>query len=159
MLEFNGTLIVIVISFVVFMIMMQYVFYKPMMEMKQQRDSYVDTNCRLADNADDDSHGLIKEFNNKISKAKAKSNEIVSAEIETANKERAKILQEKQNMMQNKIETAEKTIEEEKNDSIENLKPQIVALAQEISSKILKEDVVIANVTPEIIERTLNNNR
>ncbi len=157
MLEFNGTIIVIVISFVVFMIMMQYVFYKPMIEMKDQRDSYVDTNRRLADNADDKSQGLIKEFNSKISNAKVKSNEIVSAEIKAANKERANILQEKQNVMQNKIEVAENKIEEEKNDSIENLKPQIVALAQEISSKILKEDVVIANVTPEIIERTLNN--
>ncbi len=157
MLEFNGTFIVIVISFVVFMIIMQYIFYKPMMEMKAQRDAYVDTNRRLADNADGESQGLIKEFNNKIFNAKAKSNEIVSAEIETANKERTKILQEKQNIMQDKIETAEQKIEEEKNNSIENLKPQIVALAQEISSKILNEDVVIANVTPELIEKTLNN--
>ena len=46
MIEFNATLIVAILSFVVFMVIMNAIFYRPILNIIRKREDYIDTNYK-----------------------------------------------------------------------------------------------------------------
>lgn len=156
LLQFDGTLIVMAISFIVFMIIMQYIFYAPMSEVRENRENYIDSNKKSANIASDEAENLAKSYTNKITQARMQANNIVFEKTNATKQEKAGILQNTNNETNNNINIARENIEKDRQQAIETLKPEVLALAHSISTKVLGEEIAISGISQEMIDKTLN---
>lgn len=156
MLEFDGTLLIIIISFVIFIFVMQKIFYAPVTEVRNERRNYIDKNLEFAQKARNESVRLTKDYEIAVSKAKIEASNIVSASTLSAGKEKTKILEDTSKIVNNKINQEKEMVLKDKNNAIETLKPQIISLAHFISAKILGEEVPMSGTTQEMINNVVN---
>ena len=155
MLEFNGTFIVLAISFVFFVILENFIFYRPLKKVMDERADYIRQNEIKADENSSAAKNLIDEKDEKITNAKSKSAQILSdVNAKTQEKFDIELKQAKQNS--NNILNEEKVkLEEEKNQVKNELKKEIGNYASDIISKILKKEVAVVNVSDEVLEKAM----
>ena len=155
MIELNGTSIVLAISFVIFVILLNFLFYKPLKKVMEERAKYIQDNKDDADTNNAKTQQLIQEKDAKISEAKKKSFDYLN-EINLNVKEKLDIA-----INGAKAEFKQKTdkqiidLKNEKAEVLNSMKGEIAQISSEISSKILGKKTVIANVSDEIIEKAL----
>jgi len=156
MLELNGTLLVVAISFIVFLLIMQKIFYAPMTEVRGERARYIENNNNLATKSIEETENLTKNYNVKIATARTNANKAVIKATDQANKKKQSKLEESSQLVSVQIDSARENILKDKNNAIDTLKPQIISLAQSISSKVLGEEIPLSGVSPEMIDRAMN---
>jgi len=155
MLEFNGTAIVLAISFVIFVILENVIFYKPMKKVLDERENYIADNEKSANDNLSTAQALVEEKDQKIAEAKGKSSQLLNeTSLKTQEKFDAAVKDAKQNS-NSKLEELKNNLESEKLAAQEELKKEIGTYAANIISKILKKDVSMVNVQDEVIEKAL----
>ncbi len=155
MLEFNGTTIVIAISFILFVIIENLIFYKPMKKTLEERENYITSNESDAENNFSKAKFLLEEKAKKIAEAKGKSSQILNeTSLKTQEAFDAAVKETKHNS-NNKLNEIKKTLEEEKISAQNELRKDIGIHATAIISKILKKDVAMVNVNDEIIDKAM----
>ncbi len=155
MIELNGTSIVLAISFVIFVILLNFLFYKPMKKVMEERTKYIQDNKDDAETNISKTQKLIEEKDAKIAKAKKQSFDFLN--------ETNLNVKEKLDIAVNgaKAEFKQKTdkqiadLKREKEEVLNSMKGEIAELSSEISSKVLGKKTTIANVSDEIIEKAL----
>ncbi len=156
LLTINGTILFIVLSFVLFTIIMNKVFYGPITQIRQKRRDYVKSIKSEATNAQEKAEELRKEHIEKIMSAKKKVSEKTSEVMNEANQEKTKILDEKRQDMIKFLEQGRQKIREERHKTFSELKENISSYAFDISKKILNEEIPIVGVSQEAIDRAIN---
>lgn len=156
MLDINGTLIIVFVSFLVFMVIMQKIFYAPMTEIRKERRNYVDGNLNQAKATREEAENILKDYDNKITQARIKANNIVFEHTSSANKDKAKVIENTINEVSNQIKDERESIINDKSVAKEALKAEIISLAHSISAKILGEEVSLSGNTEEMINRSIN---
>ena len=155
MIELNGTSIVLAISFVIFVILLNFLFYKPMKRVMEERAKYIQDNKDDAETNNSKTQKLIEEKDAKILEAKRQSFDHLN-EINLNVKEKLDIA-----INGAKAEFKQKTdkqfadLKHEKEEVLSSLKAEIAQISSEISSKVLGKKTTIANVSDEIIEKAL----
>ena len=155
MIELNGTSIVLAISFVIFVILLNFLFYKPMKKVMEERAKYIQDNKDDAETNNSKTQKLIEEKDAKILEAKRQSFDHLN-EINLNVKEKLDIA-----INGAKAEFKQKTdkqfadLKHEKEEVLSSLKAEIAQISSEISSKVLGKKTTIANVSDEIIEKAL----
>ena len=155
MLEFNGTAIVLAISFVIFVILENFIFYRPMRKVLEERAAYIEKNSKEADKNYNDAQSLVEEKDKKISDAKGKSAQLLN---ETSLKTQAEFdssIKEAKKNSNSKIEEIKKNLEIEKIEAQKALRNEIGLHAASIVSKILKKEVAMVNVSDEILDKAM----
>jgi F-type H+-transporting ATPase subunit b len=156
LLQLDGTLILMAISFIIFMVIMQKIFYAPMTEVRKERDNYIEDTRNKARRAREQAALMQAEYDSKISQAKTTASGIVSKSTSTADNEKKAILEQKNQKLNEQINLAKKNILKDKNAAQEALKLQVSSLAQSISTKILGEEIPITGISEEIINKHMN---
>ena len=136
MLEFNGTFIVLGISFVIFVILENFIFYRPMKNVLSQRAEYIRENESSADK----SYKSAKILNESINKEQEKFDSAVK---------------EAKNNSNNEIVQMQEKLSQEQTMAKNELKKEIGIFASEIISKILKKEVSVVNLNDEVIEKAM----
>lgn len=155
MLEFNGTAIVLAISFVIFVILENVIFYKPMKKVLDERENYIADNEKSANDNLSTAQALVEEKDQKIAEAKGKSSQLLNeTSLKTQEKFDAAVKDAKQNS-NSKLEELKNNLEAEKLAAQDELKKEIGTYAANIISKILKKDVSMVNLQDEVIEKAL----
>lgn len=155
MLEFNGTAIVLAISFVIFVILENFIFYKPMKKVLDERENYIADNEKSASDNLTTAQSLVEEKDKKIAEAKGKSSQLLNeTSLKTQEKFDAAVKDAKQNSNA-KLDELKNNLEEEKTAAQDELKKEIGTYAANIISKILKKEVSMVNVQDEVIEKAL----
>ena len=155
MLEFNGTLLVIAISFIIFVILENFIFYRPMKKILKDRADYIEKNETEANNNISAAKSLEEERDEKIATAKGESSQIINdMSYETQQKFDVAVKEAKINSNQ-KLEEMKNKLEMEKLEVQNALRSEIAIHASKIVSKILKKDVAMVNVNDEIIDKAL----
>ena len=155
MLELDGTILVLAISFIIFVIIMQKIFYSPMAEVREERNNYISGNVKLAEDAVEEANKLLKNHESEITQSRIKASHLVSQSTTNANKEKARILEEVSQKADEKINFDREIIQRDKLNAKEALRQDVLALAFSISNKILGEEHSISGVTPEMIDKVL----
>lgn len=156
MLELDGTLILMAISFLVFMVIMQKIFFTPMTEVRKERDNYIEETRNQARHTKEQAAIIEAEYNSKINQARAASNNLVQKSTSAANLEKSALLEQKNQKINEQLSIARENILNDKNAAQEVLKQQVSSLAQNISTKILGEEIPISGITPEMINKYMN---
>ena len=156
MLQFDGTLIVLAISFILFTFIMQWIFYGPMTKVRKNRENYVQGNLDAAQQAVEEAKKLSAQRDEKIALAKKTSTETVSKSTHQANKNKAVMVEEANKLAQDEFAQKKEEIAQDKAQARDALKEHVVQLAHSISTKVLQKEVPMSGVSHEMIERALN---
>ena len=137
MFEFNATLIVAMFSFVVFMFIMNAIFYRPILNIIRKRENYVNGNYETAKTLESKAEEYNTEYQKKLNNAKEQEREVLSAKIDNAQKKSFKTTQEANEQAKIQIASNKELIEKDKNELIDNINSNIINnLASDIVRKI-----------------------
>ncbi len=137
MFEFNATLIVAMFSFVVFMFIMNAIFYRPILNIIRKRENYVNGNYETAKTLESKAEEYNTEYQKKLNNAKEQEREVLSAKIDNAQKKSFKTTQEANEQAKIQIASNKELIEKDKNELINSINSDLVNnLASDIIKKI-----------------------
>jgi len=123
-MEFNATFAVTVISFLVFVFLMNAILYRPLENIVEEREKLLADNCNDADNAKKQAESLLKQKAELIAKSKIEAKRLIDAKIkegydrsaETVKNARLKsmeFLKEQKNMLESQSRVIEQNFEAE----------------------------------------------
>jgi F-type H+-transporting ATPase subunit b len=156
MLEFNATFFVAMFSFIIFMLIMNSILYKPLSKIAEQRDNLIrgnysdveTTNCKIED--------LNNQHKENIEKTKTLAREQFDKEVDNYKLQKEVILDKAKTLAKKDLAIAQAELEGEEKTAKIILKSRILNFASLISSKLLHEKVEIQNVNEEIINSYLD---
>ena len=155
MLEFNGTILVIAISFILFVILENFIFYRPMKKILQDRANYIEKNETEAKDNLSAAKSLEDERDEKIATAKGQSSQIIN-DITNETQQKYDVAVKEAKVNSNKqLEEMKSNLIAKKIEVQNALRSEIASHASAIVSKILKKDIAMVNVNDEIIDKAL----
>ena len=155
MLEFNATFLVSMISFIVFIIIMNAIFYKPILGVIEERENFINDHYNDAKNSKDKAQSLLEQKEKRLNDTLSESKKIVSDKVNEANETAKSITDDAKADSANKIQSAKKELHEKEVQTAEELKNNVKDLAESISSKILGENITIDNIDYDIVNKVL----
>jgi len=90
-MEFNATFLVSAISFLVFVFLMNKIFYAPLENIINEREKLVDDTLNDAKNSRNEAARLLEERESKLTKASEDSKNIINKKVTTSNDEAKKL--------------------------------------------------------------------
>ncbi|MFI3300525.1 MAG: ATP synthase F0 subunit B [Candidatus Gastranaerophilales bacterium] len=145
MLEFNATFLISLISFVIFIFIMNMIFYKPILTAMNERKRLVDTNYEDAKKCNDKSDELLKQKDEKLDGALVQSRKIISDKTDEMNKKSKILLDETKALSLDKIKNAKDEINQQVETSQSELSDSAVDIAKLVTSKILDDSANVSN--------------
>ena len=136
-MEFNGTFFAAIISFLVFVFIMNKMLYEPVRKIVNARNDFINSNYNSANENNSKAEELSNQREEKISDAKeearGKYNEILAGYKD----QRTDIVKEAQNKSHEELEHADEDLKNVSNEAKENLKSKMTDLANDIVEKVL----------------------
>ena len=136
-MEFNGTFLATIITFIMFVFVMNKILYAPILGIMEERESFINGNYKTANENNTKSEALKEEKNKKLDSAKNKAREKYIETIETYKYKKANILSEAQADSKENINNANAELENISNDVKNGLKGHINELANDIVEKVI----------------------
>ena len=136
-MEFNGTFLATIISFLVFVFLMNKILYEPMRKIVTERRKVVDGNYSAAAENEKKAEELVAEREEKLVEAKDDARKQYNEIVDGFKTERAEIVQSAQEKSNSELEEAYKSLNNVSNQAKETLKGSINDLANDIVEKVL----------------------
>ena len=152
---FNATFIVAGISFVIFTIIMNAIFYAPLEKIVNERQKFIEDTNEEAKLNREKSSSILKDRDEKISTTKQKAKKILSDSSDASKKVKVDMTRDAQNKAINEINVAKDSLNKEKSDAQNVLADNVVNLAQNISSKLLGENISTGDTDREMINNIM----
>ena len=141
--DFNATLPLMAIQFVLLMVVLTFIFYKPVSKVLEDREEYISGNLTQASDKLIKADELYKQYDEQlktakinaqatIAKADKEAKDSVALEIGEARADAAKL-----------IERTNKELEAQKSTALAQLETQVDELSQLIKEKLLGKEVVL----------------
>ena len=143
LIEINGTIVFIILSFAVFAVMMQRFFYRPLTEIREQRNQHIADLKNEGEEAFNKAEELSREYEDKIRDARKQVFDYTTAALTNANEEKLAILEERKKQVAVFLSTSRRQIHEEKLYSLESLRKKVDNYAGEIFKKVLEEEIAV----------------
>ncbi|WP_456397185.1 ATP synthase F0 subunit B [Desulfurobacterium sp.] len=135
----NATIIVQMINFLIFMVIMDKVLFKPMITHLAKREEELKVLKLEAEELRKNAEKFLQEYQAIIAEAKEKAKELLNAALREAKEEREKIISQAQEEMQAKVEKAKAEIWASFEQEKEKLAERVDEIANEIVEKLLKK--------------------
>lgn len=130
-----------VINVLILFILLRIFLFKPINKMKADRTRTIQDNLDSAEKAKTEAEELRQQYEESISEAKEKANQIIMKAHEDAETERSAIIRKSQEEAEKIVADADKTIENERKRVLRQAQSEIADLAIEAASKIIGENV------------------
>ena len=155
-MEFNATFLVSVISFIIFTIIMNKIFYKPLENVMDERQKFIDDAKSDALNSNNRADAILKEKEDRFNKSASDSKKLVADKVNAANENSKTLTDNAKQKSQDEISSAKSNLQNEALQTSEELKSKVKDLAEVISSKVLGIETHIENSDNELVNRILN---
>ncbi len=136
MIEFNGTFIVSIISFVVFIFIMNAIFYNPVLSVIKKRDDYISSNYTDAETNNQCAQDLKNKYEYEYENAKLNSRKKMNAQVEESQGYANERIHKARAQAKSEIQTRKDALNIQKNDLINSVNTD--DLSNLIVNKILK---------------------
>ena len=141
--DFNATLPLMAIQFILLSVVLTFVFYKPVSKVIDDREAYINGNLTTASEKLIKADELYSQYDEQLKTARVdaqaiiaqsekEAKDIVAAEIAEARKDASKL-----------IEKTNRELEQQKTLALEQLESQVDELSQLIKEKLLGKEVVL----------------
>lgn len=136
-MEFNATFIVSAISFVIFSIIMNVIFYKPLQKIVEKREQFIDETTKEAKMHAKKSEAILLDKTKKVENTKFEAKKNISQKTDEVQKQKAAMAAQAQQKASDEIQKAKDALETSKVEAQSTLEQASQKLAQDISAKIL----------------------
>jgi len=141
--DFNATLPLMAIQFILLTVVLTFIFYKPVSKVLDERESYISGNLTQASEKLITADELYKQYDEQLKTARVnaqqviaqsekEAKDVVNLEIDQARKDATKL-----------IEQTNKELEAQKSLALQQLETQVDELSQLIKEKLLGKEVVL----------------
>lgn len=142
-MEFNATFLISAISFILFTIIMNKIFYKPLENIMNERQKFINDNKLDAKNSSKRAEILLKDRENRLNKSVEESKKLVADKVNKANENSNNLISKAKQKSTEDIISAKNELSIQAAEAENELNSKVQALAEVISSKLLGQDVKI----------------
>ena len=136
-MEFNATFLATIISFIIFVFLMNKILYAPILNIIEKRKNFIDENYRNAAQNKDEANALIEKIENKRNVAKDDARIQYSETIDEFKNQKKQVILEAQKAANEELSASNLELNSISNETKENLKGSMVELANDIVEKII----------------------
>ena len=136
-MEFNATILVVAVSFVVFAFAMNFILYKPILDVMQKRKEHIDSNYKTASENNETSDAISAEIEEKKDAAKSDARNKYNEIVDDFKNKKSELVQQAQQVAQAELDKSNCELLAVSNEMKENLKGSMTNLANEIVEKII----------------------
>ena len=136
-MEFNGTFLASIVSFIVFVFLMNKVLYAPMGKIVKERQSFIESNLESAETNHKRADELSQEREDKLSGAKNDAREKYVESVNGFKNEKTQIVAKAQDETNSELAQAYENLNNVSNETKEGLKWRMTDLANDIVEKVL----------------------
>lgn len=154
-MEFNATFIISAISFIIFTMIMNAIFYKPLQNVVDERTKFIDETYEEAKHNKQKADSILRDKHKKVEKTKFDAKKIILDKANESKEQKDLMAKEAQQKAFSEIDSAKGELNKSKSEAQDVLSGNVIDLAQNISSKILGEEFSIKNVDKNLINETM----
>ncbi len=144
MLEFNATFFIAMVSFVVFMVIMNAILYKPLERIVKERQDLIDKNHQKAQTAKE-KYDVLKQWQeSSMAKAQKEAGKTYQRILNEYKAQKETMLELNKNLSRKEIAVVAAELDGQVVEAKYELKPEVKTLASIISSKILGYETKIS---------------
>lgn len=136
-MEFNATFLISAISFTLFTLLMNKIFYKPLGKIMNERENFINDNLNDAKISNDKAEFLLKDKDEKLAKSLIEARAIVSKELDATNKQSAQITAQAKQKAKNEVDLAKQNLSCEVEGFEDELNSKINELSEFLKNKII----------------------
>ena len=136
-MEFNATFLISAISFILFTLLMNKIFYKPLGKIMNERENFINDNLNDAKISNDKAEFLLKDKDEKLAKSLIEARAIVSKELDATNKQSAQITAQAKQKAKDEVDLAKQNLSCEVEGFEDELNSKINDLSEFLKNKII----------------------
>jgi F-type H+-transporting ATPase subunit b len=140
--DFNATLPLMAIQFILLTVALTFVFYKPVAKVLDERENYINSNLTQASEKLLTADELYKQYDEQLKSARVNAQSIVAQAEKVAKDAVAEEIAEARSDAAKLIEQTNTELEVQKSRAIEKLETQVDELSQLIKKKVLGEKIL-----------------
>jgi F-type H+-transporting ATPase subunit b len=142
MFDFDATLPLMAVQFLLLAALLNVVFYKPLTKALDERDDYIRKNELGAQERLAKAEQLTKQYEQQLAETRRQSQTLITNAQAEAQKIGSSKIAEAQAEAQEKRERAQQEIEQQKQEALQSLEQQVDNLSRQILEKILGSQLV-----------------
>ncbi|WP_019507395.1 F0F1 ATP synthase subunit B' [Pleurocapsa sp. PCC 7319] len=142
MFDFDATLPLMAVQFLILTALLNAVFYKPLTKVLDERDDYVRGGATGSREKLAEAESIVKEYEKQIAQARRESQNLVQTAQAEAKEITAQKIAAAQQEVQSQREEAAQEIEQQKAAALTTLEQQVDSLSRQILEKILDPELV-----------------
>ena len=154
-MEFNATFLASIISFLVFVFLMNKILYAPIEKIVKERENYINNNFKTAEDNKQKAEDLTSEKEEKIAEARNDAKAQYIDTVTNYKNKRADIVKNAQDESANKLEQEYNNLEHVSNEVKSNLKGKMTDLANDIVEKVLGYRSDVQGFDNDAVDRIL----
>ena len=141
--DFNATLPLMAIQFVLLTVVLTFIFYKPITKLIDDRENYINDNLTTASEKLIKANDLYNEYGEQLKTARVNAQAIIAQSEKEAKDVVALEINEARQDATKLIERTNKELETQKSLALQQLETQVDELSQLIKEKLLGKEVVL----------------
>ena len=154
-MEFNATFLATIISFIVFVILMNKILYAPILNIMEERKNFVDKNYRSAGENDKKSAELISEKEEKLLSAKEEARSKYNVSLEEYKQQRTESVSDAKQSAEAELENSRIELQNVSNEVKQGLKSSMANLASDIVEKVIGYRSEVQGFDEEVVNKVL----
>ena len=154
-MEFNGTFLVTIVTFITFVLLMDRILYAPILSIMEKRRAIIDGNYKIAQENDAKSAELVSEKEEKLTQAREKAREKYNEILDGFKEQRADVIENAQAESKEKFERSGFELENVSNEVKNALKGSMTNLANDIVEKVIGYHSEVQGFDEEIVNKVL----
>ena len=136
-MEFSATFLATIVSFIVFVFLMNKVLYAPILNVMEARKNFIADNLKTAEKNNAKSKKLAEKREEKLLEAKEDAKEAFQETIEEFKTQGDKVIADAQEIANDNVEQSKIELENISNEAKQSLKGSMVDLANDIVEKVI----------------------
>lgn len=157
-MEINATILVSAISFIVFIFIMNKILYKPVLEIMEKRQNYIDANKNEADEHHKKAQQLLVDKDARVAEAQRTSRDIVASKADAIKEEKSKVLKDTKDSVSNYFSEQKQNLAHQKDEAAANMKYDVADLANRLTTKLMGEGIAFEPVGEQEVEEVMKKN-
>jgi F-type H+-transporting ATPase subunit b len=140
-MEFDATFLIAAISFIVFVFLMNKIFYAPILKIMQERQKFVEDNFNNARTISQETTKQTNYHDNELEKSRENARVKISEKSQQLKQERTVEISKYKEELSNNLLKEKEALKNSAIQAKETLKDSVVEIAKEVSEKLLGEGV------------------
>lgn len=141
MIDINATILAQMLNFLILVVVLRAVAYKPIVKMLKDREDTIAASLKKADDDAAKAEAALKEYQNQLANARTKAQDIVDKAEKRAQEDHEAFVQATQKEIAQMKEAAEQQIQRERQQAVEQLKGEMITLSLAAASKIVSKNM------------------